>query len=110
MAETYKSGITAGEVTLPETLSGNTHIYHQFSIQVPDRDDLRAYLQDKEIPTAVHYPIPLHRQPAFEDVGRNTGLAVSEEVAAHIISLPMYPEMPEPDQQAVVDAMNAYFS
>jgi len=110
VAEIYKSGITADEVTLPETLPGNSHIYHQFSIQVPDRDDLRAYLQDREIPTAVHYPIPLHRQPAFKDVGRNTGLSVSEEVASHIISLPIYPEMPETDQQTVVDAVNAYFS
>jgi len=110
IAERYKQGIIAKEVTLPTTLDGNTHIYHQFSIQVPERDDFQAYLKDREIPTAIHYPIPLHRQPAFQKIGRNPGVPIAEEVADHIISLPIYPEMPEEDQQLVIDSINSYFS
>lgn len=110
IADFYKSGIQAQDVILPQTLPGNTHVYHQFSIRVPDRDGLRAYLKDEGIPTAIHYPIPLHQQPAFRAIGRNTGLPVSEQVAEHIISLPIYPEMPQADRQQVVDAVNAYFS
>lgn len=110
LAENYKAGITAKEVTLPQTLSGNTHIYHQFSIQVPERDDFQNYLKDKGIPTAIHYPIPLHKQPAFKSVGRNTGVSVAEEVSDHIISLPIYPEMPEADQSLVIETINEYFS
>lgn len=109
IAENYKTGITAEEVGLPQTLEGNTHIYHQFSIQVPERDDFQAYLREKAIPTAIHYPIPLHKQPAFNDIGRNTGVSISEEVSEHIISLPIYPEMPEEDQQLVIETVNSYF-
>jgi len=110
IAAHYRTGIQASEVTLPRTLDGNTHVYHQFSIQVPDRDDLRSALQDRGIPTAIHYPIPLHQQPAFREIGRNLGLAVSEQVAAHIISLPIYPEMPPADRETVIDAINTYYS
>jgi len=110
LAEKYKAGITAKDVTLPQTLSGNNHIYHQFSIQVPDRDDFQEYLKEKGIPTAIHYPIPLHKQPAFKSIGRNTGVAVCDEVSEHIISLPIYPEMPESDQSLVIETINGYFS
>jgi len=110
IADNYKNGITATDVILPRTLEGNTHIYHQFSIQVPDREDFQQYLKERDIPTAVHYPIPLHKQPAFEHIGRQTDLAHSEQVADHIISLPMYPEMPESDQQVVIQTINEYFS
>ncbi|MCF7806013.1 MAG: DegT/DnrJ/EryC1/StrS family aminotransferase [Candidatus Marinimicrobia bacterium] len=110
IAENYMNGISADEVTFPTTLDGNTHIYHQFSIQVPDRDGLRGYLGEKDIPTAIHYPIPLHQQPAFRNVGRNLGVPVAEDVADHIISLPIYPEMPEEDQQLVIETVNGYFS
>lgn len=110
IAENYKQGITAGEVTLPTTLDGNTHIYHQFSIQVPNRDDFQAYLKDRNIPTAIHYPIPLHKQPAFKDVGHAHAVPVTEKVTDHIISLPIYPEMPTEDQQLVIETINTYFS
>ncbi len=110
LAENYKSGISAEAVTLPQTLPGNNHIYHQFSIQVPNRDDFQAYLKQHDIPTAIHYPIPLHKQPAFQSVGRSAGVPIAEEVSEHIISLPIYPEMPAADQSLVIDTINGYFS
>lgn len=110
IAKRYKTEITPDQVTLPTTADGNTHIYHQFSIQVPDRDDFQDYLKEHDIPTAIHYPIPLHKQPAFENVGRNTGVPVAEEASAHIISLPIYPEMPESDQSLVIQTINEYFN
>jgi len=110
VARNYSNGITAEEVTKPTILEGNTHIFHQYSIQVPDREDFRAHLNSHDIPTAIHYPIPLHKQPAFRETGRNTGVPVSERVAEHIVSLPMYPEMPASDQELVIETVNGYFS
>ena len=102
--------ISADAVTLPTIADGNTHIFHQFSIQVPDREDFQAYLKERDIPTAVHYPIPLHKQHAFQTVGRNTGVPVAEKVSEHIVSLPIYPEMPQEDQALVIETVNNYFN
>ncbi|MBD3275046.1 MAG: aminotransferase class I/II-fold pyridoxal phosphate-dependent enzyme [Candidatus Marinimicrobia bacterium] len=110
VASNYMENITADEVTLPTIAEGNTHIFHQFSIQVPDREDFQAYLKERDIPTAVHYPIPLHKQPAFQTVGRNTGVPVAEKVSEHIVSLPIYPEMPGEEQALVIETVNNYFS
>jgi dTDP-4-amino-4,6-dideoxygalactose transaminase len=110
VASNYMENTTADEVTLPTIAEGNTHIFHQFSIQVPDREDFQAYLKERDIPTAVHYPIPLHKQPAFQTVGRNTGVPVAEKVSEHIVSLPIYPEMPGEDQALVIETVNNYFS
>lgn len=110
VAKRYSEGITASEVTRPTKLEGNTHIFNQYSIRVPERDDFQNYLSERDIPTAIHYPIPLHRQPAFQHVGRNMGVPVSEKVSEEIISLPMYPGMPESDQDLVIETINTYFS
>lgn len=110
VASNYIENISADDVTFPTIADGNTHIFHQFSIQVPDRGDFQAYLKERDIPTAVHYPIPLHKQPAFQTVGRNTGVPVAEKVSDHIVSLPIYPEMPQDDQALVIETVNNYFS
>ncbi len=83
-------------VVLPVTLTGNTHVFAQYSIQVPGRDALGSALSAEGIPTAVHYPVPLHLQPAFGSLGLGQGsFPVSEGVAGRIISLPMHPFLTE---------------
>ncbi len=109
-ASYYSNKIESDAVILPKIAQGNTHVFHQYSIQVPDRDALREYLGDRNIPTAIHYPIPLHKQPAFQDIGRTFDLSNSNAVADKIISLPIYPEMPTEDQDIVIDSINTFLS
>ncbi len=110
IASNYMDNIHADEIQMPTIADGNTHIFHQFSIKVPQREDFQAYLKERDIPTAVHYPIPLHKQPAFQKVGRSMGVPIAEEVSRHIVSLPIYPEMPQEDQELVIETVNNYFN
>ncbi len=93
-------------VTVPVTAPGNSHVWAQYSIQVEDRDRLAKALQAEGIPTAVHYPIPLHRQPAFADLGLPDGsFPVAERVARRVISLPMHPFLTEEEIDRVCAAV-----
>lgn len=85
------------------------HVYHLYAIQTERRDALRAFLQGRGIGTAVHYPVPVHRQPAYERLGYGLGsLPVTERAAERLVSLPMYPDL-LPDAPALVAAAIAEF-
>ncbi|MDY0348817.1 MAG: DegT/DnrJ/EryC1/StrS family aminotransferase [Tenuifilaceae bacterium] len=81
----------------------NTSVYAQYTVQVENRDTVQKVLEEKGIPTAVHYPIPLHQQPVFAD--QKISLPVSEKLAARVMSLPMYPLLNEEALTRVVDAL-----
>lgn len=77
-------------------------VWHLFVVRVPQRDSAQTKLQNQGIAAGVHYPVPLHRQPAYQYLGMAEGsLPVTERVAAHVLSLPMYPEL----TQAQIDAV-----
>jgi len=81
-------------------------VWGQFTIQVKNREGVLEKLKAESIPTAVHYPVPLHRQPAYQDTCRCSGtLANSEAVAARVLSLPMHPYLTEATQVRIVDAV-----
>ena len=83
-----------------------TSVYAQYSIRVPNRDEVSKALNERGIPTAVHYPIPLHVQPAFTYLGLKKGdFPMSEKVAKEIMSLPMSPYLKEADQNLVIRAL-----
>ena len=87
-------------VTLPKTEKGNVHVYNQFTIRVQRRDELRAFLKDKGIGTEVYYPIPLHLQGCYRELGYQKGsFPVSERASEEVLALPIYAELTE-DQQA----------
>lgn len=89
-------------VTLPKTEKGNLHVYNQFTIRVQKRDELRTYLKDKGIGTEVYYPIPLHLQGFYRDLGQRKGsFPESEKASEEVLALPIYAELTE-DQQAYV--------
>ena len=94
-AELYCKGLKDANVILPYVAEYSTHIYHQFTIRVKDRTGLQKHLAEREIPSAIHYPVPLHLQPAFKNETGKFNLAVSEKVAKEVISLPMFPELTE---------------
>ena len=93
-------------ITVPFVEAHNTSVYAQYTVEVPARDAVQAAMNERNIPTAVHYPKPIHLQPAFTDLGLEMGsFPVAEAVAEHVISLPMHPYLTEEQQQAVVRAL-----
>ncbi len=97
-----------GVCIVPEVAPGNTHVYAQYTIRVPDRDALGAKLKAAGIPTAVYYPKCLHEQPVFADVACPWGtLPASEAASREVISLPMHPFLSEQDQDRIVKAVRA---
>jgi dTDP-4-amino-4,6-dideoxygalactose transaminase len=94
-ADLYREKLEDANVILPYVADYSTHIYHQFTIRVKDRTGLQKHLSGKEIPSAVHYPIPLHKQPAFKNEMRKFELPIAEKLADEVISLPMFPELSE---------------
>ena len=79
----------------------NTSVYAQYTIAVDDRDGLITRLGQAGIPTAVHYPIPLHRQPAFGRIAL-PAVPVAERAAARVVSLPMHPYLADEDSERIV--------
>lgn len=99
-----------GHVITPYKETHNTHVYAQYTIQVENRDQLQTKLQAANIPTAVHYPIPLHLQPAFANLNQGVGsFPISEKVASHVMSLPMHPYLTEKEQEEIVSSIKSNF-
>ncbi len=93
---------------VPEIDAGNTHVYAQYTIRVPDRVGLGDSLRGQGIPTAVYYPVCLHVQPVFADLGYAKGdFLVSEKMASEVISLPMHPYLDSGVQDRIVDAVRS---
>jgi UDP-2-acetamido-2-deoxy-ribo-hexuluronate aminotransferase len=83
-----------------------TSVYAQYTVEVPNRPQVEERMKARGIPTAVHYPVPLHLQPVFADLKQGVGsFPVAEAAAARVISLPMHPYLTEDQQQAVVAAL-----
>lgn len=102
----YSDLLEDADVITPQIAEGNTSVYAQYSIRVKEREAMIEKLTAKGIPTAVHYPVPLHLQEAFASLGYKEGdFPVSEEVATQIMSLPMSPYLTEQQQDFIVNAI-----
>lgn len=98
-----------GWLTLPAEITGGRHIYHLYVIQCDRREELRRYLSDNGIGVGIHYPVPLHLQPAFRSLGYGAGdFPVAERLADSILSIPMYPEMTAAQQQRIIETIGAF--
>ena len=80
---------------------------HLFVVRVKDRSNVQAALAEKGIQTLIHYPVPIHLQPAYEGVWKKGQFPVAEKLAEEILSLPMYAELTEEAAAAVCDALRA---
>ena len=100
----------ADRVTLPPTVPGNFHVYNQFTVRAPKRDELRAFLKEKGVGTEVYYPLPMHLQHCYRDLGHQKGsFPLSEQAAEEVMSLPIYAELTEAQQVYVVEMIAEFY-
>jgi dTDP-4-amino-4,6-dideoxygalactose transaminase len=98
-------------VEIPYVRPGVTHVYHQYTIRVPRRDELAQSLSQQGIGSMIYYPLPLHLQRMYQDLGYGEGsLPVSEQAGREVLSLPMYPELTEEQIRMVAGAIGAFLS
>ena len=108
VAEYYDHHLPA-TVTRPGRVAGSDSAWAQYTIQVADRNSLAAALREAGIPTAIYYPMPMHLQPAYRDYGDGPGsLPASEKLAAHVLSLPMYPDMDKVTSRRICEAIERH--
>jgi len=109
IAHAYYEGITNPALWLPPRAPEAAHVYHQFVVRTPHREALRAWLAEQGIGTLVHYPVPVHLQPAYTDAAyRPLPLPRTEAWAREVLSLPMFPELPAASVARVIEALNRW--
>ena len=106
----YDAQLSATGLVLPRLRGPVTHVYHQYVVRCKRREDLRSFLQARAIGTLVHYPLPVHLQPAYRSVSvpARTEMYETERVCREVLSLPMYPELSDLQIQTVTDHITAW--
>jgi dTDP-4-amino-4,6-dideoxygalactose transaminase len=106
-ARLYSKYLNAEGIRTPSEQSGTRHVFHQYTIRVKNRDAVKRKLDAGGITSSmIYYPVPLHAQTAYKDLGMKPGsLPVSEQAALEVLSLPMYPELTEEQIRKVADAV-----
>lgn len=108
-AKQYNELLKESGVILPVEKPYAKHIYHQYVIRTNQRDKLQEWLRSKGILTDVHYPIPIHLQNAYKELGYKRGdLPVTEKYVDEILSLPMYPELKREDIKKIADMITIF--
>ena len=106
----FKDADLLDRVTLPIITAGNRHVFNQFVIRVPQRDQLRAFLKSKGVGTEVYYPIPLHLQPCYRDLGYRAGaFPHAERAAQETLALPIYAELTADQQAYAVETIKKFY-
>ena len=107
-AALYDRLLSDSPVRPPAQRAGCRHVYHVYTVRVANRESFQACLRQRGVHTGIHYPIPLHVQPAHADLGYRRGdFPQSEEAAAEVLSLPMFPELTDAQVEAVAAAVGA---
>ena len=106
----YYSSRLAGRVHTPPVDPRRTHVFHQYVIRTPVREALQRHLAELEIETGIHYPVPIHRQPAWRDLfGDPPSLPQAEAVADEILSLPVHPDLTDAEVEHVTESVAGFF-
>ena len=109
ICERYLQNLKNSKIVLPKIREGATHIWHQFVIRCEEREKLIEYLNNKEIGTIIHYPIPPHLSEAYRYLNIKKGsLPITEKYAETVLSLPLYNGMTEEEQEYVIESINAF--
>ena len=105
IAAKYRAGLAGLGVGLPAETAESLHVYHQFTIRVPDRDGVQRRMAERGVATAIYYPVPLHLQPLYAELGYRAGdFPETERAAREVLCLPIYPELRDEQIDEVVDA------
>ncbi len=107
-AHRYNQLLSNLPLTTPYEQPNSCHVYHQYTIRAPERNELAAYLKDQGVATMVYYPVPLHRQPLYEDTVAVCA-ANSERAALEVLSLPMSPDLATSDQEYISELIRSFF-
>ena len=108
LAARYRSALTGLPLLLPDDGDSERAVYHLFTVRTRRRDELKKHLDGAGIGCAVHYPIPVHRQPLYRHIGGS--FPESERVSEEVLSLPLFPELTEHEQDEVVAAVRGFFA
>jgi perosamine synthetase len=92
------------------TKAGCTHVFHQYTVRAKKRDQLAAFLKEKDIGSGVHYPVPIHKQPFYKELGYRDSLPVSEKAVEEVISLPVHPALSRADIQKIVETTREFYA
>lgn len=109
LAEIYNQELGRGDLILPEQRKNSTHVYHLYVIRSPKRDELLAFLKDKGIGASIHYPLPVHVQPAYKKDNVAQNLSETERIAGEIVSLPIYPELSAVNVKTITSTILDFF-
>ena len=105
LAQCYEGALSDKPVVLPKTRNDSTHVYHLYVVRSTRRDEMLAGLRDQGIGAAIHYPVPIHGQPAYANLPGHDELPVTEALCGEILSLPMYPELSPSDVHRITHAV-----
>jgi dTDP-4-amino-4,6-dideoxygalactose transaminase len=106
IARIYESELKNLDLILPKIREDSTHVFHLFVVRHTQRDGLLQYLEKKKIAAGVHYPVPIHLQPAYQfSVGSKCSLKETEIVVEEVLSLPIYPELTNKEVNMIIDAI-----
>lgn len=109
IAKRYNEALEPLGITIPKVLKNTLHTYHQYTIAVDRRDELLEYLKNNGIYARVYYPVPLHLQPCYKNLGLSIGsFPVSEKAAGRILSLPIYPELDDKQVKYIIKTVTDF--
>jgi len=113
VAQRYDESLAGIEgLSIPVRASYSTHVFNQYTCKIANgkRDDFKAFLQERGVPSMVYYPIPVHLQQAYRQYGYNEGdFPVSEQLCREVVSLPIHTEMKEDTQNYIIEQVKAFF-
>jgi len=109
--ELFRDAGLEDRISVPHVREGCTHVFNQYVIKTDQRDKLKAFLNDRGIGAAVYYPLPIHLQPCFKNLGYKEGdFPVSEEAARRVLALPIFPELEAEQQSYIVETISEFFN
>ncbi|MFC1764324.1 DegT/DnrJ/EryC1/StrS family aminotransferase [Planctomycetota bacterium] len=111
LAEGYTQALSRlNDIILPKHRASSTHVSHQYVLRTPYRDKLLTHLRENKIGAAIHYPVPVHEQPAYQCFRQARDLHHTVNAVKEILSLPMYPELSSESAKCVTDTVCTFFS
>ena len=110
IASRYTTELAGLPLDCPRIVNGD-HVWHLYVVQSEQRDELKKFLDARGVETGLHYPVPLHQQPALASYGFSlSGYPESDRVSSRCLSLPVFPGMTETETGRVIDAVRAFYA